>query len=59
MTQDTLKQLLAQSGITLKIDGTYSGDLDNFSRLMDLHTDWLDQLDADAQASRDLGYGMN
>jgi len=59
MTQDTLKQLLAQSGITLKIDGTYSGDLANFGRLLDLHTDWLDQLDADAQASQDLGYGMN
>jgi hypothetical protein len=59
MTQDKLKQLLAQSGITLKIDGTYSGDLANFGRLLDLHTDWLDQLDADAQASQDLGYGMN
>ena len=59
MTQDTLKQLLAQSGITLKIDGTYSGDLANFGRLLDLHTDWLDQLDADAQVSQDLGYGMN
>jgi hypothetical protein len=59
MTQDTLKQLLKQSGITLKIDGTYSGDLDKFHRLMDLHTAWLDQLDADAQASQDLGYGMN
>jgi hypothetical protein len=59
MTQDTLKQLLAQSGITLKIDGTYSGDLDQFHRLMDLHTDWLDQPAADAQASQDLGYGMN
>jgi hypothetical protein len=59
MTQDTLKQLLKQSGITLKIDGTYSGDLANFGRLMDLHTAWLDQLDADAQASQDLGYGMN
>jgi hypothetical protein len=59
MTQDKLKQLLKQSGITLKIDGTYSGDLANFNRLMDLHTAWLDQLDADDQASHDLGYGMN
>jgi hypothetical protein len=33
--------------------------LANFARLMDLHTDWLDQLAADAQASQDLGYGMN
>jgi hypothetical protein len=59
MTPDTLKQLLAQSGITLKIDGTYSGDLDNFHRLLDLYTDWLDQLVADDQANWALGYGMN
>jgi hypothetical protein len=59
MNQDTLKQLLSRSGITLKIDGTYSGDLDRFARLMELHTDYLDQLDAEAQASQDLGYGMN
>jgi hypothetical protein len=59
MTQDKLKQLLAQSGITLKIDGTYSGDLDNFARLLALHTDWLDQLAADDQANWALGYGMN
>jgi hypothetical protein len=59
MTQDKLKQLLAQSGITLKIDGTYSGDLDNFSRLLALHTDWLDQLELDDQANWALGYGMN
>ena len=59
MTQDKLKKLLAQSGIALKIDGTYSGDLDNFARLLDLHTDWLDQLEADDQANWALGYGMN
>jgi len=59
MTQDTLKHLLAQSGITLKIDGTYSGDLAAFGRLLDLHTDWLDQLVLDDQANWALGYGMN
>ena len=47
MTQDKLKNLLAKSGIKLKIDGTYSGDLDNFARLLALHTDYLDQLEAD------------
>ena len=59
MTQDKLKQLLAQSGITLKIDGTYSGDLDKFHRLMALHIDWLDQLELDDQANWANGYGMN
>jgi hypothetical protein len=59
MTQDTLKHFLAQSGITLKIDGTYSGDLAAFGRLLDLHTDWLDQLEADDQANWANGYGMN
>ena len=59
MTQDKLKQLLAQSGITLKIDGTYSGDLADFARLLDLHTAWLDQLELDDRANWALGYGMN
>ena len=59
MTQDQLKKLLAQSGITLKIDGTYSGDLADFARLLDLHTDWLDQIELDNQANWANGYGMN
>ena len=55
MTQDQLKKLLSQSGIRLKIDGTYSGNLDNFVRLLALHTDYLDSLDQD----QPFGQGMN
>jgi hypothetical protein len=59
MKQDQLKQLLSHSGITLRCDGTYSGDLDDFKKLLALHTDWLDQLDARNQANWANGYGMN